>query len=540
MTTQELLMLWQDNALSPGQLEELLARLEAPASRRELVDEFLTVGAIADTLSRGHGAARAPAPSRVLPFPRAAGSRRGWLTAVAAAVLLALGFAIVRRLSVIGPLDAPAAVLAVLKEANGYCVAARDGHEYQPAPGAEFGQHSTIRTAGAGSRAVVRYRDGADLTLGPDTAIAFEGEPVPLLASRGPVRRHVQMPVGRLAVDVWKLEDGEPLIFDTPHAGIIVRGTRFALSVTPTATRIDMEHGQVELVSKATGRPAIVGEGQQALVTDTVSVAARPEFGRPQALPTRVEAGLQLLYLFLEGGGRTVHDSAGRDKPLDLTIAEPDAVAWMPGGGLAVRAPTLIAADEPPARLIRACRARNEIALEAWLRPANLTQSGPARIVALSQTIMKSDFVLAQGPLGAENWGPCYTMRLNTSVPAPEGKGEMITARGAVTTSLTHLLFTRAANGAVHFYVNGRDRFGAMAHYKHDDLYTLDRMRPGDFSEWGWGYTFALANGVHRRREWLGELYLVAVYDRALSEEEVRRNFAAGLPRQASHAMRAE
>ena len=56
-------------------------------------------------------------------------------------------------------------------------------------------------------------------------------------------------------------------------------------------------------------------------------------------------------------------------------------------------------------------------------------------------------------------------------------------------------------------------------------------MKTGDFSTWTTAsdHRFALANEVElASRGWAGELHLVALYDRALSEAEILQNFAAG------------
>jgi hypothetical protein len=52
----------------------------------------------------------------------------------------------------------------------------------------------------------------------------------------------------------------------------------------------------------------------------------------------------------------------------------------------------------------------------------------------------------------------------------------------------------------------------------------------GDFSNWG-TYTLGLANEPDPSlgsRPWLGELYLVAIYDNALDQDQVLQNFNAG------------
>ena len=52
----------------------------------------------------------------------------------------------------------------------------------------------------------------------------------------------------------------------------------------------------------------------------------------------------------------------------------------------------------------------------------------------------------------------------------------------------------------------------------------------GGLSNWDASYSLVLGNldGVSRSRPWLGRLFMLAIYSRALSEREVEGNFAAG------------
>ena len=56
-------------------------------------------------------------------------------------------------------------------------------------------------------------------------------------------------------------------------------------------------------------------------------------------------------------------------------------------------------------------------------------------------------------------------------------------------------------------------------------------MKVGTFEEWDVGteeYRLAVGNELTLDRDWLGQLHLVAVFDRALTEDEVEQNFLAG------------
>ena len=76
---------------------------------------------------------------------------------------------------------------------------------------------------------------------------------------------------------------------------------------------------------------------------------------------------------------------------------------------------------------INAARASNALTLEAWVTPANTTQSGPARIVTLSATPQTRNFTLGQD-------GPAYNVRLRTTATDDNGNPSLSSAPGTLTT----------------------------------------------------------------------------------------------------------
>ena len=74
-------------------------------------------------------------------------------------------------------------------------------------------------------------------------------------------------------------------------------------------------------------------------------------------------------------------------------------------------------------------------------------------------------------------------------------------------------------DGAMRFYLNGVDPLGVR--------------RPnlgGSLGNWGpaSNYRLAVGNELTQNRPWRGEVYLIAIYDRALNAADVQRNFGAG------------
>ena len=108
-----------------------------------------------------------------------------------------------------------------------------------------------------------------------------------------------------------------------------------------------------------------------------------------------------------------------------------------------------------------------------------------------------------------------FDVRLRTTVTADSGTPAVTTLPGSVTIDLMHVVYTRDTAGVVRVYVDGVE--------------ILTDVRGGDFSNWNINYHFALANEVTRDRPWLGEMHLVAIYNRALTEVEVLQNYQAGL-----------
>lgn len=222
----------------------------------------------------------------------------------------------------------------------------------------------------------------------------------------------------------------------------------------------------------------------------------------------RVTAQLLALYTFEEGGGSLVQDVSGVGNALDLVIDEPSNVTW--GDGiLAIDASTLIASDGAASKLIDGLTGTNEITVEAWLSTDDLSQSGPARIVSLSSNTRRRNFTLGQDD-------SAFDMRLRTTSTNSNGtRPSASSPDGAIAANeLTHVVYTRDANGLASFYVN-------------NELVKTQTIS-GSFDNWDDSYRLGLANELTGDRPWLGTLDLVAIYNQSFDSIEVSQNFLAG------------
>ncbi len=223
----------------------------------------------------------------------------------------------------------------------------------------------------------------------------------------------------------------------------------------------------------------------------------------------RVTDGQLAVYTFDEGAGTTVADVSGQIPALDLQIADVGAVTWLSGGGVSVDSSTVIASPSPATVLTDRLQMTQEMTIEAWIRPANTSQFGPARIVALSVDgfPVGGNFVFGQSTTS-------YDLRLRTTETNDFGLPGLSIPSGTATTDLTHVVITRSVCSGMRYYQDG--------------VLILEDVAEGDLAGWEDGAILALANEPTADRPWLGELHLVAIFDRGLSLTEVEQNFAAG------------
>jgi hypothetical protein len=153
------------------------------------------------------------------------------------------------------------------------------------------------------------------------------------------------------------------------------------------------------------------------------------------------------------------------------------------------------------------------VTIEAWVRSNDANQDGPARIFTMSgDTGSGRNFTLSQGLWGSQP-ADQFNMRLRNSGSDYES---METGAGTLSTSsVQHVVFTYN-NGAATFYIDGTE--------------VASKDMGGNLNGWS-NYYLTLGNEYNDNsgdRIWNGDVYLVAVYTKALSAAEVQTNYNAG------------
>ncbi len=244
------------------------------------------------------------------------------------------------------------------------------------------------------------------------------------------------------------------------------------------------------------------------------AILAWGEFAASAERSQRVTKSLLVLYSFEGPAADVVRDRSGVGEPLDLQIDKRQGLDWR-GDRVVVTSSVGISSAEPARKVTAAVKQSGELTIEAWIKPSEARQSGPARIVSLSSDTSQRNVTLGQD-------GSKFDVRLRTTKTSTNGIPSVATLDDAVKMELTHLVYCRDKTGVVRMFQNGKQ--------------VATQQVDGDLSNWSDDFRLLLANELTGDRPWRGELHLVGIYGRALSLDEVTQNFAAGVPAQIDYA----
>ncbi len=182
----------------------------------------------------------------------------------------------------------------------------------------------------------------------------------------------------------------------------------------------------------------------------------------------------------------------------------PRGDAELAGDGRMHLADGAMLADKPVnARLLAACRKSNQLAVEALLDPADLRQSGPARIVSFSTDGHHRNFTLGQER-------DRLVFRLRTPATGLSGQRPEVTLCKLPDAGPVHVIVSYSP-GRMTCYVDGKR------------VLDTDAVT-GDFSNWTPQHLL-FGDEYRDRRDWSGEMSHVAVWDRVVGAAEAAARF---------------
>lgn len=225
----------------------------------------------------------------------------------------------------------------------------------------------------------------------------------------------------------------------------------------------------------------------------------------------RYDTNVIALYEFKTGSGNIAYDTSGVEPALNLTLSQADM--WVGGWGIILKAGQKAQGSTTASKkLADNIKSTGEFTIEAWMAPANVVQED-AYAVSYSAGTMARNVTLAQRAYQ-------YEALTRTSENDANGAPSLLTRdtdRDAQA-SLQHVVLTFDPVNGRRIYVNGN--------------YTGDidpRGGGGSLSDWDDSFALVLGNETSSNRQWQGLMKLVAVHNRALTQEQIQQNFAAGV-----------
>ena len=225
---------------------------------------------------------------------------------------------------------------------------------------------------------------------------------------------------------------------------------------------------------------------------------------------SRYESDVIALYEFKSGSGNIAIDSSGVEPALHLTLS--GNVNWVGGWGIEIISGRAQGSTTASKKLSDLIKATGEYSIEAWVAPANVVQEGPARIVSYSAGTAARNFTLGQTQYN-------YDFLQRSSTTDGNGEPALSTADADedLQATLQHVVVTFDPINGRRIYVNGVFT---------DDV---DPVAPGNLTEWDDTFALVLGNEVSGDRQWAGQVRMLAIHNRALTQEQIVQNFDVGV-----------
>jgi VanZ family protein len=151
------------------------------------------------------------------------------------------------------------------------------------------------------------------------------------------------------------------------------------------------------------------------------------------------------------------------------------------------------------------------LTLEVWAATDNQNQAGPARIVSYSLNPAERNFTLGQSKKK-------LIMRLRTTATDLNGTNPHVEVDNVFGISEPQHIVVAYDFSEQRIFVNGEIRL-------------RQSVPAGRFSNWDPSYYLVLGNEATGDRPWIGKIFYLAIYDRALSRQEIHKSYLAGRSR---------
>lgn len=225
---------------------------------------------------------------------------------------------------------------------------------------------------------------------------------------------------------------------------------------------------------------------------------------------SRHEANLIALWEFKVGQGLTAFDTSGVEPAINLTLS--GNVTWLGSYGLDFSGGRAWAQIKTSAKLSATLKSTGEYSLEAWVIPGNVSQED-VNIISYDVSPTAKNFALTQN---------AYSYVVHNRSSATDNNGEPFLstedAGELLQSTLQHVVVTYEPINGRKIYING-------SLVDVDDPITDSTT----ITNWEDDFAFTLGSSSGGSKPWDGQLRMVAIHDKVLTEEQALQNFDAGV-----------
>lgn len=367
----------------------------------------------------------------------------------------------------------------------------------------------------------------AELRFTDETRIRLPQRSVLGLVRTHDRHKELHLYSGALSADVAAQPTGRALIIQTRHAVVTVVGTRFDIQCTGQLTQLDLHQGRVRFLDKTTGisHDLEAGDSIIARVPDKQSTDLQQQ---TEPVPVKKNQAALVRYAFDEGEGTLIRDSSKRGEPLHLNIGNSEAVEWQERKGLRISGVADIISQEAATTLSQAIKSSGELSIVLKCQTERINPLTPKvgmdRMLSLSKDFKHRNFSLGVGELTGDPTAFALRTRHHAGGRGVNGMPSAVTPPipEQHKQEVMLLIVSRDSDGRIVFNLNGRQ--------------VHEEVRHGSFAEWDENYYLALGQEVEpsiiggsrrqlktdvaQARAWLGTIYHLEIYDRALSPKE--------------------
>ncbi len=224
----------------------------------------------------------------------------------------------------------------------------------------------------------------------------------------------------------------------------------------------------------------------------------------------RHEANMIARWEFKTRTGTTAFDSSGIEPSINLALS--GNVSWLGSYGINLNGGGARADTHTSKKIHDLVRSTGEYSIEGWVIPANVTQED-TNIISYDNGSTQKNFTLSQ---------TLYNYNFHNRTDQSDANGEpFLSTKDAgeiVQSSLQHVVATYDPVAGRKIYVNG-----ALINVA--DPTTVSTA----LNSWKDTYAFMLGRSAAGSQTWLGQIRMVEIHNRSLTQAQITQNYAAGV-----------